>query len=183
MSKRKTNKPKAKPGKFRPYVEKRTEKYRRDAAYRAKISRESRQKMQARRGTKLKDCRVNLADLDVLGNRRVITYADGSTSRALCLTYAEAAEALMLSRSRVRIWVTSGVLPAPVAQADVSEEKVLFSETGLVPVYLAEEMKAIMKVVGEHQSRMAYIRPGVHNETIRNIAKAVKAIRGRLDIA
>lgn len=176
MSKRRKQRPPKVKHKPNPYVERRAKRYREDAKYREQVGQYQREAMQARRGTQLKDCRDNLPMLSRIASKRSVHMRDGDVMTFECLTYAETAEALMVSENRLRIWAARDVIPEPVCRADTEGERLLLP-TASAPVYLIDEVRAIMKVLGKHQSRIAYIRPNQHQHTIKAIYEAVRKVR------
>jgi hypothetical protein len=148
---------------------KRTVQYADDPAYRQRIKTYSRELMQARRGTKLVDCRENLADLADFGTRRTAYIADEPHNR-LSFTIGEAAEALMVTNKLLRVWIKEGTVPAPVVPADLGNGQ----QTN---VYIREEMRTLLNLIGRHRSQCAVIRASHHGDLIARVAAKVKLVR------
>jgi hypothetical protein len=143
-------------------------KYHTDPVHRAQVQRWARESMRRKRGTKAKDCRENLPMLHDLGSRRVCTIADEPHIR-MSFTITETAEALMVSANRLRIWIKTGLVPGPVVDADLGNGQ-------RVVVYVLEEVRAMMQVIGEHRAHMTHYMAR-HTETTARVQAKLKRVR------
>lgn len=166
---------------WRKHSKARAKRYKADPMYAADVREKSRQAMQAKRGTKLADCRTNLGDLNEIGSVRTCML-NGEPINRLCFTFGETGEAMMVSHSRVRVWARDGIVPPPIVQAKIEDEKVAFVSKPTVPVYLKDEVVAMMTILGEHRSRIAFIRKDQHAALIAKSNTAIKDARRRLGI-
>ncbi len=147
----------------------RKEKYHNDPAHRAQLQKWAREGMRRRRGTKVKDCRENLTELSDIGSRRVCTIADEPHIR-LCFTVTEAAEALMMSSNRLRIWIKQEVVPKPLIHADLGTGQ-------MAAVYVLEEMRVLVNLIGVHRTQVSTILPNKHTELIDRLHAKMKRVR------
>ena len=161
----------------------RRERYEQDPDYRAKHRAKSLDYLREQHGisTDFRDCRANIDILDAIGDVRTVKWDGGEY---LTLTTEELAKALgEYSVTNVRRWITNGQLPEPVVPCDVQTDTFgRKGETTEMFVYLEDEIKALMEVLGPHQTDYHYYRKS-HRATIEKVFEAVNAVRAEYGIA
>lgn len=153
-------------------------KYHADPNYRAKALAQSRESYRRNSNFEAKhDCRVNLPNLKTIGHKRqvLLSSRNAKTGLVLCFTNKELAEALSIAVSTLHKWQVSGRIPEP-------KFNIIFPDGHKSPVtqnnkvYLLEEVKAILEIVGEHQAHFNHYRES-HADTMRKLNLKLNEIR------
>lgn len=156
----------------------RRERYRQSKEYREKaiqLGRETYRKVREAQGlqVRLEDCREQLPRLGEIGVTRAVLSPDGPVP-LLTFSVDELAVALSRNPQVLYRWMAAGMLPRPVVRA-VNDRKRVNA------VFLEAEVRALMEVFGEHQTKSAYYR-SYHEETRDKIAEAVSRVRAFMRI-
>lgn len=163
--------------------ERRRKSYHEDPSYRAARLEQSRKTYREKNGVDLPSCLGRIAEIPSYGAVRPVVSGGGTVERH-CFTIKEAAEIIGPYEQQVLYrWKARGLIPEPVYQA-----KVLVETTGkggsyeaLQGVYLDEEVEALMRVVGEHQTRVRYYRTK-DTDTIAAVFAAVEQARATIGV-
>lgn len=160
-------------------------RYHGDDEYQAKQQALSRDYFRQRHGmdsAAFTDCRRNYDQLHTIGKVREARFED-EHEPYLTFTVPEAAKAFGDYNPRImHRWIAKGMLPAPLLE--VSEVTGSFGRadgTSILKVYTEEEIKAVIEVLGAHQSAMRYYRAS-HTNTVQEINDAVAKVRKELNI-
>ena len=125
-----------------------------------------------------KSCLENQDKLYSIGEIRTVYFPDGDSYWLLCFTLEELADALGGYAKQVMYrWCSQGQLPHPVYQADAyvnSFGRKRFPTK--VNVFLEDEVRAIMEVLGPHQKVYRQYRTS-HTSVISAIQDAVDKVR------
>lgn len=112
------------------------------------------------------DCRANLARLHEIGQLRTCST---SSDKVLTFTIDEIAIALFRNTQVLYRWISSGMVPAPAAEA-------LNGRNRWQTIYTQAEARALLETFGDHQARSQYYRT-FHTETRNRLFAAVEAAR------
>lgn len=129
-----------------------------------------------------RDCRKNYDHLDDFGKLRVIAIGD-ELEEHLTFNVAEVAQALgNYNKTIIRRWISKDMMPPPVLMAtDVTGSFGRETGTSEVQVYLEDEVKAMIEVLGPHQSQYRYYRAD-HRDTVDLLYDAIGVVRNELGI-
>jgi len=153
----------------------RNKRYKDDAAYRTVRQERSRETYRKNvGGVETTDCRKNIKNLDKLGALRVVRLGRIEV-KAICFTKRQLAEAFNIKPLTMYKWVGGGRIPEPVFKLVYADDaKVNGENAGMV--YHRKEVRAMLDVVGEHQSQYAHYRE-THTETIAAVKAAINKAR------
>lgn len=154
----------------------RSRKYYTDAEHRQARLEASRRAYREQHGVELQTC---LDRLESLADYGVVRDVEG-IGPILSFTLAEFAEIVGPYKAQVVYrWKSKGLIPPPLARA-----RVVLETTGKAgtyetwqDVYVEEEVRAMMEVIGTHQCEVRYYRQ-TDTETIRAVFEAVNEVRG-----
>ena len=161
--------------------QKRRDKYKNDPEYRASVKADYRARYRAKAKGEPKDCRTNYDDLDVIGEYRECSI-NGEPVNELCFVMSEVAEALMYSVSGLRKMFGNGIFPNPVVTAKVENNSFGRRMTTNQYVYVEAELRSIMEVLGDHQTKYSYLSATRNPGTIQAIVDALDSVRSEYGI-
>lgn len=162
---------------------KRKERYNSDPQYKQARLEKAREDYRNEKGVVLDSCLDRIREIRSYGSSREVRVNDGPVQVRFCLTTQELGEIIGGHKASVMYrWQGKGLLPKPIAKG-----RVFYSTTGRggdywlndQPVYLEEEVAAIMQPLGEHQRNFRYYRTS-DTETVAAIFDAVEAVRQSL---
>jgi hypothetical protein len=158
-------------------VKRRAARLRSDPEYREAHRKQAREHFRARHGvdpSTFRDCRSNLEELETFGEVREVEGEPHVT-----FTVPELAKVLGDYNPQImRRWIAKGQLPEPaleIAALNTAKKRVQ------VEVYLEDEVRAMVEVLGEHQAETAYYRAS-HTQTITRLHEAVQTVRDELGV-
>jgi hypothetical protein len=152
----------------------RRERYRQDREYREKTIQTVRSaywRTRVEEGAPVRqdDCRANLESLNLIGQVRELRAGAQPMVQALTFTMDEAGEALTRNAQVLYRWIMADMLPGPVYEARNHRNR-------WQAVYTEPELRALLEVFGDHQTRSQYYRI-FHTETRERLFAAVAAQR------
>lgn len=145
--------------------QRRNNRYETDPKYRDEQKQRSRDAYHGKHNPQLFDPRVNLQTWDQFGGVRETNLPDGTTDDTMWVfTKSEVAEVLGVTPKGFYLWVNDGRFPKPILTAvdypitrDYKEKKdVKVPQT--VAVYLEQEVRAAVNILGAHLSKVKYYR-------------------------
>lgn len=129
--------------------QKRRAEYRQDESYRTTCIEVSRENYRRENNVVLKSCLPNLSKLASFGQIRQVHLGDKDVA-VRCYSIKELASVLGYSATILYRWHAKGLIPFPI-----------YLGTGpaiTVKVFLQEEVRAIVEIIGEHQKEFCYYR-------------------------
>ena len=138
---------------------KRRDEYNANESYRKTCIELSRENYRRENGVVLKSCLDNLEKLDDFGTIREVHI--GKTIKQLqSWSVNELAETLGYSATILYRWKGKNLIPGPIIDAKVEifskARNISFEST--LKVYLEDEVRAIVSIIGEHQKEFCYYR-------------------------
>jgi hypothetical protein len=133
------------------------------------------------RGVTLTSCLDKLDSLPSMGRTRVVSIDGVISAPKICFTTPELGAIVGVDHQTVRRWRTTGMLPKPVARGAVAYPTKGFTSTyeSFQDVYLLEEVRAIVEVLGAHQRIVKFYRITDTDVTAR-LFEAVEQTRSKL---
>lgn len=142
-------------------------RYQTDEGVRQNVIERSRQAYRDKVGLVLTDCRNNLNRLDEIGTVRVV-HSSRAPKSMLTFTATEMAEALMVSVLSIYRWRKSGIFPEPAYRMHYHPR---------TPVYGEKEARMFIKIMGDHQSKVAQYSKR-HADTCAALHVAALKVKG-----
>lgn len=147
-------------------VDARNNRYAIDPVYRDRQKAAARNMYRANSGTSLSSCLRNLEKTDAIAETVAVQLPDGTMRNWPVIGLHSLAELLDCTYQTIVRWVHVGQLPAPI----------LHTCANGTPCYHADEARAFVEIIGNHQNEMRYFRRD-HNGAILAIRQRIAAVR------
>lgn len=179
MARPTTKKPAVKRKAEKTRNERRREKYKTDSTYRETTAARSRDNYREQHGVDLPTC-LHMLEHDAYlshGRVREIWLFNGRRLKEACFTIDELATVLGYAAPVIYRWKAKGLLPAPAGEAECwiqAQGRPEYKAKKMV--YMGKEVREIIKVIGEHQTKVRYYREA-DTETREKLLREVQSIR------